>query len=176
MAHIGPSILDNDVPEVILCAVPIEQLEKSDDCYHNSRSNRHVFHGRHFFDEYTEIEPVKVHAFSEGLTIAVTGAGSVKLKVSYRGKPKIITLTNCLHMPPAHVNLISQICLDKFGVSTWFDNGTVTLFKDKIPCIDGIIHNDLYRLNMRLIKPETQQDSIVMSMKAFKDVPGFCTA
>jgi hypothetical protein len=178
MTHIEPGILDNEDAEPIVCTIPINDagLLKSDDCYHDSGSNRHVFHSEDVFDEYLEIAPVQIHAFGEGLTIAATGTGSVKLEGTYKGKSEIYTLTNCLHVPGAHANLISQIRLDKFGVSTFFDEGNVTLFKDGVPCIGGAIHNEMYRLNLRPIKCKNNQQSIVMVTKTPRGEPDFCTA
>jgi len=178
MTHIEAGVLDNDGAEVVVYAALIGAIDKSDDCYHDSGSNRHVFHRRESFDEYTEIQPVRVHAFGEGLTIAAIGAGSVKLQGSYKGILGNFTLTNCLHVPAAHANLISQVRLDKFGVSTYFDDGRVTLFKEDIPCVDGSIHNDMYRLNMWSMKTGAQdhEGAISMMAKATGDAPDFCTA
>jgi hypothetical protein len=178
MTHIPPGVLDNDKEEIIACAIPIadDSMEKTDDCYHDSGANRHVFHAREAFAEYTQIDPVRVHAFSEGLTIAATGRGSVNLRGTYKGKPAMYTLTNCLHVPGAHANLISQIRLDKFGVSTLFDNGKVVLFKDGAPCIDGAIHNEMWRLNLHPIKAMTEGNSVVMLAKAKEGGADFCTA
>jgi len=178
MAHIDTGILDNDKPEVVVCAAPIEAIPRSNDCYHDSGSNRHVFHSRESFEEYTHIQPVKVHGFSKGLTIAAIGAGSVRLRGSYDGSPTSFTLTNCLHVPAAHANLISQVRLNKFGVSAYFEDGKVMLYKDKVPCIDGQIHNDMYRLNVWPVGSGVMNDEVQMMMmtKTLTDKPDFYTA
>jgi hypothetical protein len=176
MVQIEPGVLDNAEAEPVTCAIPIERMEKSDGCYHDSGSNRHVFHGREYFDEYREIAPVRVHAFGEGLMIAATGAGTVKLRGQYKGKSATFTVTNCLHIPGAWANLISQIRLDKVGVSTWFDDGNVTLFKKKVPYIEGKVHNDLYRLNMHPIKTGKTADVFAMAAKSPERTPDFYTA
>jgi hypothetical protein len=178
MTHLKPGVLDNEIAEPVVCTIPLDdsQIEKTDACYHDSGLNRHVFFSEDVFDEYISIEPVQVHAFSEGLMITATGAGSIKLLGTYQGKSAIYTLTNCLHVPGAHANLISQFQLDKFRVSTFFEDGKVTLYKDGIPCIEGAIHNEMYRLNLRPIKSDKSEESTVMALKASGNIPDFYTA
>jgi hypothetical protein len=178
MMHLPAGILDNDQAEPVVCTMPIDDtvLERSDYCYHDSGSNRHVFFSEDVFDQYQEIVPVQIHAFSKGLTIAATGAGSVNLEGCYKGKSAIFTLTNCLHVPGAHANLVSQFRLDKFGVSTIFEDGAVTLYKDGVLCIDGKLHNEMYRLNLRPVKAKGNRKSMVMRTKISGNVPDFCIA
>jgi hypothetical protein len=178
MAQIEPGVLDNEKAEIISCALPItdaRKMPKSTDCYHDSGTNRHIFNKRDMFSDYTEIAPVKVQGFSEGLTVAAVGKGTVKLEGSYKGMANTFTLSNCLHVPGAHANLISQIRLDKYGVATYFNSGYVTLFKNGIPCIDGTIHNEMYRLNMKPTKNDDTDHTIAM-MSQITDEPDFCIA
>jgi hypothetical protein len=60
-------------------------------------------------------------------------------------------------------------------VSTWFDDGKVTLFKDNLPCIDGLLHNDMWRLNFELIELANEEDESI-AMMATLGGPDFCTA
>jgi hypothetical protein len=177
--YIPPGTLDNTEAEIATCTVPLTDpnVKRSDDCYHDSGANVHVFNRQDVFAEYSQINPVRIHAFSKGLSIAANGKGSVRLQATYEGIHGVITLTNCLYVPGAHANLISQIRLDKFGISTLFDKGRITIFKDGIPRIDGGIHNDMWRLNLKpLPSQHTVDESIIMGASVANPNPDFYTA
>jgi hypothetical protein len=133
MTHLLPNVLNNNATECLVCALPITDntLQRNEDCYHDSGANRHVFNRCNVFIDYSKIAPVKIHGFGEGLAAAVIGKGTVKLIGTYKGSSNIYTLSHCLHVPDAYVNLISQVRLNKSGISAWFENGKVTLFKDR---------------------------------------------
>jgi hypothetical protein len=117
MTRIEPGVLDNECAEVATCTFLIvdRSVGKSDDCYHDSGANRHVFHSREVFAEFSDIAPVRIHAFSEGLSIAAARKGMVKLHGTCDDKTEIYTLTNCLYIPGAHANprfdSINSACL-----------------------------------------------------------------
>jgi hypothetical protein len=151
MNHLPAGTLDNDNAEQLICAIPItsDKIDRSDDCYHDSAANRHVFQRKDVFTNYQDITPVKIHGFSQGLETAALGTGDITLSTSHHGTTKTITLTKCIYVPGAHANLISQARLDKAGVSTWFEKGKVTIYKDSITYITGELKNKMYRLDIQ---------------------------
>ena len=100
------------------------------------------------------------------------------LKGSYNGLTTTFQLTNCLHIPDAHVNLISQVRLDQFGILAILGNGKVVLQKDGIKFVDGNIHNELYQLHVLPIKTgeNAENTSLVMMANDPNEAPGFYIA
>jgi hypothetical protein len=183
MTHLPAGTLDNDVDEQLVCATPITSntIERSDNCYHDSAANRHIFWRKDAFMNYKDITPVKIHGFSKGLETTALGTGDVRLQTLHNGRIGDIILTKCIHVPGAHANLISQARLDKVGVLTQFENGRVTISKNGIPYITGELKNEMYRLDVR---PHTTGDNDTASItfaakflaRPSEDGPGFCTA
>ena len=131
-------------------------IERSGDIYHDSGSNRHVFYDKSSFTEYQHIPPIKVNGFGDNLSTAAVGRGSVVLSSGTDQRIKRITLTNVLHVPAAHANLLSQIRLDRKGIGATLKEGRVVLFKtaDGSPIVHGTVHNDMYRLDLRIVAPD----------------------
>jgi hypothetical protein len=127
-----------------------DEIRQSESCYHDSGANRHVFHNRAVFTDYQRINPIVVQGFSSGLTTTATGIGSVTLRGWYNDSSHVYTLRDCLHIPNGHVNLISQICLDCFNITTSIANGTITLSLTSVPIIGGMTDpvTQLYKLNL----------------------------
>jgi hypothetical protein len=121
--------LDNETNEKVVCAIPLTtaDFDNPNDCYQDSASNQHVFNRR---DVYRDITPVKIPGFSQGSMTAAFGAGDVMVKGEYMGEERTFKIKDCLYVPKARANLISQVRLDKIGVSAWFDDGKVTLYRD----------------------------------------------
>jgi hypothetical protein len=185
LTHLPAGTIDNVGDEKLVCAIrpiPINPgLNDPDECYHDSASNQHVFNRRELFQNYRDITPVKVHGFNEGFETAALGVGDVVVEGEYRGAKKSFTIRNCIYVPGARANLISQVRLDKVGVSAWFDEGRVTLYRDKKPCIDGHINRDeMYLLNFRPILSDkaisTPTDNFLVMTARNNKTPGFYTA
>jgi hypothetical protein len=183
LTHLLVGTLDNEVEEKIVCAIPITStsFEDPNDCYHDSASNQHVFNRKEVFRNYRDITPVMIHGFSQGLETAALGIGDVVMEGEYDKERKTYKIKDCLYVPGAHANLISQVRLDRIGVSAWFEKGQITLYRNGKPCIDGSLKNEMYRLNFRPlpITPEEQSNNgelIVMAAKGIQNPPGFYTA
>jgi hypothetical protein len=82
------------------------------------------------------------------------GRGTVRLHCTYGERTYSILLTNVLHIPAARSNLVSGVCLDKAGVTSTLGNGCVTLSLRGAPIVSGTIHNDMYRLNLSIVRPK----------------------
>jgi hypothetical protein len=180
LTHLPAGTLENPMEEKIVCAIPITNAppEDSDDCYHNSTSNQHVFNHCEVFEAYRDISPTVVHRFSEGFKMAALGVGDVIVEGDYNGAKSTYKIRGCLYVPGSRANLISQVRLDKVGVSAWFENGKITLYQNGVLCIGGGLKNDMYRLNMRPILADqatiTSDDELLIM--AAKTGPGFYTA
>ena len=100
--------LDN---ELIIASLPVldYDLPHSDYCHHDSAANRHVFHNKTAFEEYTPIEPLAVKGFGCNLSTIAIGRGTVRLWCTYGGCESSILLTNVLHILAARSNLISGV-------------------------------------------------------------------
>ena len=105
------------------------------------------------FEEYNSITPLSVKGFRRNLSTVAVSCGSVRLRCNYGGRTYSILLTNVLHIPAARSNLISGVRLDKAGVTSTLGNGTVTLSLHGSPIISGHIQNDMYRLNLSIVRP-----------------------
>jgi hypothetical protein len=150
--HVFNACLDD---ELIVASLPVldEDLPHTDHCHHDSAANRHVFHDRTAFEDYKSITPLPVKGFGRNLSTVAVGCGSVRLRCNYGGRTYSILLTNVLHIPAARSNLISGVRLDKAGVTSTLGNGTVTLSLHGSPIISGNIQNDMYRLNLSIVRP-----------------------
>ena len=85
-----------------------------------------------------------------------------------------------LHISAARSNLVSGVHLDNAGVSTTLENGTVVLSARGSPIVDGAIHDDIYRLNLSIVRPSTRPTqpslSLVSTLHAATQNAGFYTA
>lgn len=148
-------------PEAIKCNASALDTSKPalEDCIHDSGANRHVFHSRESFKEYQEIEPVKVNGFGKDLNTCAVGIGSVHVEAWRQGGTKtLFELTNCIHVPSARYNLISQAQLDKAGAQAVVGNSKITIHQKGLILLDGHLGSNLmYKLNMWPV-PQTVDD------------------
>jgi hypothetical protein len=180
LTHLPAGTIDNVADEKIICTIPItsHSLKNPDECYHDSASNQHVFNRKEHFLNYRDISPVRVHGFSKEFETAAVGVGDIIVEGEYGGLTRRFKIRNCLYVPGARANLISQVRLDKVGVSAWFDQGRITLYWNGKPCADGAINkDDMYLLNFHPItcknrKPLARDNLLVMAAKG-KGEPGF---
>jgi hypothetical protein len=149
--YVWSTQLDN---EPIVASLPVleHELEHSDHCYHDSGANRHVFHDRTAFEDYTSIQPLAVKGFGRKLSTVAIGRGTIRLRCYFEGHPSLILLTNVLHIPSARSNLISGVRLDKAGVTVKLGHGRIQLSHRGQPLVSGGIENDMYRLNLEIIR------------------------
>lgn len=153
---------DSGTPEAVKCNASILDATRpiSEACIHDSGANKHVFHSRRSFKMYTEIEPVKVNGFGKDLNTCAVGVGSVLVEAWKEGGLKVLyELTNCIHVPSARYNLISQAQLDNAGVSATAGNGKITIHKDGLILLSGHLGtNMMYKLNMWPVPQEVDNE------------------
>lgn len=178
-------VLNNHVPETVVCNAAALRNPISQDCIHDSAANRHVFHSRSSFSEYEEIDPVKVKGFGKELSTAAIGKGTVVVEARFRDRPvQFFDLQNCLHIPSARYNLISGSQLDHNGVQSTTANGQITLSKNGEPLVSGeLTVQDMYKLEMRPVpRPNVLDDDLVQILQTFvlsdgnETLEGFTTA
>lgn len=130
---------------------------KDDACHYDSGANRHVFHDQTAFQNYRKINPLTVRGFGRNLTATAVGCGNVYLEGNHRGSKSPILLTQVLHIPAAHSNLVSGPLLDDVGVMALLGKGAVVLSVDDVIMVSGTKLNGMYRLDIRIIRPATPQ-------------------
>ena len=75
------------------------------------------------------------------------------LEAWHNNQQHSILLNNVLHIPAAHSNLISGVQLDKAGVVSTLGNNSILLSVNNKVLISGTVVNDMYRLNLTVIRP-----------------------
>ena len=145
--------------EPIVASLPVldNSLPCADTCHHDSGANRHVFHDRSAFETYQSIQPVQVKGFGHNLSTTAIGRGTVRVNGRYGTRVSPIVLHNVLHIPAARSNLISGPQLDLAGVSSLLGDGLATLSIRGENVVGGALHNDMYRLNMSIVRPDRQR-------------------
>jgi hypothetical protein len=121
-------------------------------CYHDSGANRHIFHDRSAFTTYSSIAPIVCKGFESNISAIAVGAGDVILQLRFNNRSTKLTLKNCLHIPNARHNLISQICLDTIRIGATFPgdpNHRLFLSYDNKVITSGKANSDgsLYKLD-----------------------------
>ena len=130
-------------------------IPKDNSCHHDSGANRHVFHDRSAFEDYENITPITVKGFGHNLSAMAIGRGTVRLQGRYKGTSCTILLSNVLHIPEAQTNLISGVQLSKARVVCTLDYNSITLACNGKPLVSGTIVNDMYRLDVSILRPTT---------------------
>ena len=141
--------------KIMVATLPVleDTMPRTDTCHHDSGANRHVFHDKSVFETYYPIEPVSVSGFGRNLSAAAVGRGTVRVEGRYGERICQITLHNVLHIPAARSNLISGPQLDKAGIASILANGLATLSTRGQAIVGGALQNDMYRLNLKIIRP-----------------------
>ncbi|KAI0094158.1 hypothetical protein BDY19DRAFT_901415 [Irpex rosettiformis] len=118
-------------------------------CYHDSGANHHIFHDRAVFNNYREISHIPVKSFGSTQSTSAVSVGDIYFNASCSSVATELKLSNVLHVPSAHLNLVSQGCLECRGVSCHSANGIITLLMNGTSMVDNtLLPNNLYRLNM----------------------------
>ena len=145
--------------EPIVASLPVldDSIPRADTCHHDSGANRHVFHDRSVFETYQSIQPVQVKGFGHNLSTTAIGRGTVRVNGRYGTRVSPIVLHNVLHIPAARSNLISGPQLDLAGISSLLGDGLATLSIRGENIVGGALHNDMYRLNMSIVRPNRQR-------------------
>lgn len=128
-------------------------LPRDNTCHHDSGANRHVFHDKSAFEEYEPIAPLTVKGFGHNLSTVAIGRGNVRLEGRHQNKMCSIILQNALHIPAARTNLISGVQLDKAGVVSTLGRNSIALSVNNKVIVSGSVVNDMYRLNLTIIRP-----------------------
>jgi hypothetical protein len=155
-SHAWNSLLDG---ETIVATLPVldNDLPRADTCHHDSGANRHVFHDRSAFETYQSIPPLEVKGFGHNLSTAAIGRGTVRVNGRYGSRISPLLLHNVLHIPAARSNLISGPQLDLAGISSLLGDGLATLSIRGENIVGGALYNNMYRLNMSIIRPSQQR-------------------
>lgn len=139
-----------DPGEQITCNIIAFQASTTNDShiYHDSGANRHIFFNISHFDNYRAIAPLSVKGFESSVTTSAVGVGDVLLRVHCNGKSSVIKLSDVLHVPSARLNLVSQGCLARRGMSLRESHGKMILSAGHNDIITAhLTSNNLYRLD-----------------------------
>jgi hypothetical protein len=163
----------NNSPE---CKLPVVNMSvsKTNHFFHDSGANRHIVHDRNLFDTYRHCEPIKVSAFGDKLSTHAVGYGMVNLKSRVGEVTYNITLRNVLHIPAARSNLVSQIQLDKAGITATLKDGKIELLKENRVVIRGWVEREMYRLALEVVQPTRKPTNACVH--TIKTSPNFCIA
>lgn len=142
----------------ILATLPVldDNVTRDNSCHHDSGANRHVFYDRNSFESYQTTPPLTVKGFGQNLSATAIGLGSVRLQSHFDNENHTILLQNVLHIPAARSNLISGVQLDNAGVVSTLGNRNIHLSFNNKTIVVGTIINDMYRLNLSIIRPKSQ--------------------
>lgn len=143
--------LGNDSEEIMCSAAALDQsIVATQTCIHDSAANRHVFHTRYAFIDYEYIDPVIVKGFGRELKTQAIGKGTVRVKGWVDGEElREYLLTNCLHIPSARYNLISQAQFNHKGIEARVGGGNITQSRGGKRMVTGKLNrDDMYKLNM----------------------------
>jgi hypothetical protein len=164
----------------VIATVPIlhNAMPKSDTCLYDSSTNRHVFNDRAVFETYEHIQPLSIQAFGDKLSTTAIGRGSVCLRSRFGIRPSSFLLTNVLHIPQAHSNLISGAQLAQHGVVTTLGKQNAILTYNGVFIMSGYVERGMYRLNTKPIRPSPSLLSRISPMVASlnSNQTGFYTA
>jgi hypothetical protein len=151
--------LDEDVQVNAAAIDPVAM--RDDTCKHDTGATHHIFHDKALFRNYEEFDsPLIVKGFGLTLSTAAPGKGTIVLRTTHKGISQMFSISNVLHVPIAHCNLISGSRLDRKGVRTMMGNGKITYFsKEHGAFASGRIVSDLYQMDVVPVKaPSTAAD------------------
>lgn len=118
--------------------------------YHDSGANRHIAFERGVFHNYKAIDPVPVNGFDNSLHSNAVGKGDVHFATNYDGITRTVKLTDVLHVPSARLNLVSQGCLERKGISCHSGQGRLVLKTHGVEILRGNLgNNNLFLLDVR---------------------------
>jgi hypothetical protein len=120
------SDLDDVVKSVNKMALTREK--KTNDSFWDTGATRGVFYDHAVFRDYKLFErPIRIDSFGSNLATIAHTVGTVDMCSWVDGKEDKFSLTDVLHIPDAHCNLISDIRLDYKGVFAVAGNQKVAL-------------------------------------------------
>ena len=146
-------MIDEEIKvNTIVCSATMDQ---NDSIHHDTGTSHHIFHKHELFHDYAMFEsPLAVHGFGTSLTTQAVRKGKVILKSTYDGLVHNFSVSNVLHIPTAHCNLLSGSRLDRKGVNTQTGKGKITYFNaTDVPFATGSIVKDLYKMDVETVKP-----------------------
>lgn len=120
----------------------ISDFEIGDEWIMDSGYTFHMTPNKQFFIELEEFDGGKV-VMGNNHQCDIKGIGSVKLKL-HDGSFKILSYVR--FVPGLKRNLISLGTLDKAGFSYKSENGTITVYKDSLVKLKGVLKDGLYML------------------------------
>ncbi|KAI0082960.1 hypothetical protein BDY19DRAFT_866114, partial [Irpex rosettiformis] len=75
--------------------------------------------------------------FGSSQSTSAVGVGDIYFNAQCNGAPTELKLSNVLHVPTARLNLVSQGCLERRGVTCHSANGKMTLSMNGTGMVDG---------------------------------------
>ncbi|KAL6325947.1 hypothetical protein AAG906_038438 [Vitis piasezkii] len=103
----------------------------------DSRAKRHIYGNRIAFTSYTRV--------SMGDSKSSPTIGKGKLKLTLR---KMLVLSNVLHMPNIHWNLVLVSLPRKVGVRILFDSDKIVLIRNDVFVGKGYCNQGFFMLNV----------------------------
>jgi hypothetical protein len=159
--------LDDRDEDIVLKEIQSYPEANTDSFDYVSTANQHIFHDRKAFETYQVSSSMGAQTCAKGICRNrpyATGRGTVRVEGRYGDRASSIRLTDVLHVPQAESNIISGVQLDKAGVTATLGNGRVTLSFQGANIVDGKICDELYRLNMRVIRPSNRFPAAIWGM------------
>jgi hypothetical protein len=124
--------------------------------FHDNGATKSIFNDHALFRTYNHFDTaVNVNSFDSGLLAPAPARGIVHLESIINGQKLILDISDALHIPTAHVNLISGSALDLKGVSTLTHNGKIELSKNGQVITQGSLWKGLYHLNLTPVQQNT---------------------
>lgn len=135
------AIVEGEDVLVFVSAVLDGELTQESTVNHDTGATRHIFRSQELFHDYsileTHVNGLKEHTFS---------------------------LSNVLHIPTAHCNLISGSRIDRKGVKTTTGDGKITYTNSSnVPFAQGSIIRDLYQMNVVAVKAQKTSSTSIHS-------------
>lgn len=117
--------------------------------YHDSGANHHIAFERKLFHNYVPIDPIAVNGFNNTVHSSAVGKGDIHFLTNYNEVSRTVQLTDVLHVPSARLNLVSQGCLERKGISCHSEQCQLTLKAHNVNILRGNLgNNNLFLLHV----------------------------
>jgi hypothetical protein len=117
--------------------------------FYDNGDTKSIFNDHALFQSYHQFDTaVNVNGFDSNLSVPAPARGVIRLESIVNSHKLMLDISDTLHVPTAHVNLISGSALDLKGVSTVTQNGKIELSKNGQVIAQGSLWRGLYCLNL----------------------------
>lgn len=133
----------------------VQTTSSNDDWLADTGAARHMCNRREWFTEYHELEQHRPILSASGHVIYGVGVGTIRIKNLVGGKYILATLTDVLHVPKVHRNLISIGVLTDRGFEALFTKEGLKVVRNNKVVAAGVRESGrLYRLRCRTVVGE----------------------